>query len=379
MSAVKKLLLVSHNPLLTTGYGRVTAMLATSLAAAGHTVAVLALGYQGESFQQPYRLLPWSTTDAINEIATAIERERPDILLTIGDPWMYERLPTLPQRHRVRWLAYFPVDGYPLPAPWKAWVAAVDVPIVFCEFSRRVVAEATGISPRVIPHGVDIATFAPRDKTIAKARVGVEGKFVVGTVAANQQRKNLPALLQAFADFARDKDDVVLYLHTRITGACWEIDELADRFGIEPKTRASLNLDPLHGVSDDVLATIYNAMDVFVLPTMAEGFGLPIIESQACGVPALVTDFSACSELVPDELCRLRVKTTLIMARNFEQAIVDEAEIVAKLERLYADREELEQLGRKSLAFARQFQWTMACQQFVSLVNSTSEPHIRPV
>jgi glycosyltransferase involved in cell wall biosynthesis len=370
VSAAKRLLLVSHNPLLTTGYGRVAEVLASSLAAAGHQVAVLALGYEGQAFAGPYRLLRWSATEAVDEIAAAIDSERPDVLLTIGDPWMYERVPGFPQRRHVRWLAYFPVDGYPLPAAWRSWVAAVDVPVVFCEFSRRVVTEATAISPRVIHHGVDIATFAPRNKSITKARVGVDGKFVVGTVAANQQRKNLPALFRAFAEFAREKDDVILYLHTRIAGGYWEIDELADRFGIEPKTRATLNLDPLRGVSDDVLATIYNAMDVFVLPTMAEGFGLPIIESQACGVPALVTDFSACSELVPDDLCRLRVKATLIMARNFEQAIVDEADIVAKLERLYADQEELARLGQQSLVFARRFQWAAACEAFGALVNS---------
>src|SRR5258705_13676914 len=78
---------------------------------------------------------------------------------------------------------------------------------------------------------------------------------------------------------------------------------------------------------------------------MAEGFGLPILEAQACGVPALVTDFSACRELAPDEFCRVRVSQTLIMARNFEQAIVDEGELAAKLGRLYADRAERGRLG----------------------------------
>jgi len=370
VSVAKKLLLVSHNPLLTTGYGRVTAVLASALSAAGHDVAVLALGYEGEAFAGSYRLLRWSATEAIGEIAAAIRSDRPDILVTIGDPWMYEQLPALPERRQVRWLAYFPVDGYPLPAVWRRWVASVDVPVVFCEFSRRVGAKASGSSPCVIHHGVDLATFSPRYKAVAKARVGVDGKFVVGTVAANQQRKNLPALFRAFSEFARGKDDVLLYLHSRIAGGYWEIDELADRFGIEPKTRATLNLDPHRGVSDEVLATIYNAMEIFVLPTMAEGFGLPIIESQACGVPALVTDFSACSELVPDDFCRLRVKETLIMARNLEQAIVDEADIVAKLERMYADREELGRLGKTSLAFARQFQWATACEAFAALVSS---------
>jgi glycosyltransferase involved in cell wall biosynthesis len=371
-----KLLLVSHNPRLTTGYGRVTSVLAGALAAAGHEVAVLGLGYAGESHARPYPILPAASLDSI-EIINAITSHHPDVLITIGDPWMFESVPALPARRAVKWLAYFPVDGHPLPSAWANWVRDVDLPVVFAQYTRRVIETATGLTPQVIPHGVDLATFRPLDKAWAKRRVGVDGRFVVGTVAANQQRKNLPALVRAFADFARDKDDVILYLHTQIApGGYWEIDELVRRFGVEPKTRATLNLDPQRGVPDQTLATIYNAFDVFALPTMAEGFGLPILESQACAAPALVTNFSACSELLPEDFCRLRVKDTLIMARNFEQAIVDEADLSAKLARLYQDRTELARLGKTAQAFATQFSWTAVSAQFVECVARVA-PHTR--
>jgi glycosyltransferase involved in cell wall biosynthesis len=305
------------------------------------------------------------------ELAAALERERPEILLTIGDPWMFESVAAMPGRRGVKWVAYFPVDGWPLPTAWGEWVRGVDVPVVFCEFSRRVVEAAIAIRAAVIPHGVETRVFTPSDKEEAKRRVGVGGAFVVGTVAANQQRKNLPALVKAFAEFARGKEDVLLYLHTRVApGGYWDVFDLVRRFDVEAKTRATLNLDPQRGVSDDVLATVYNAFDVFVLPTMAEGFGLPILESQACGVPALVTDFSACPELVSDAFCRLGVKETLIMARNFEQAIVDEADIVRKLEHLYRDRAELARLGAAALAFAREFDWAKVCGRFAGLLSA---------
>jgi glycosyltransferase involved in cell wall biosynthesis len=103
---------------------------------------------------------------------------------------------------------------------------------------------------------------------------------------------------------------------------------------------------------------------------MAEGFGLPILESQACGVPALVTDFSACPELVPDAFCRLRVKETLIMARNFEQAIVDESDVAQKLEHLYRNRDQLARRGTDALNFARAFDWNSICPRFVELLGA---------
>ena len=45
------------------------------------------------------------------------------------------------------------------------------------------------------------------------------------------------------------------------------------------------------------LAEIYNGFDVFCLPTKGEGFGLPIIEAQACGVPVILTNTTSCPEL----------------------------------------------------------------------------------
>jgi glycosyltransferase involved in cell wall biosynthesis len=362
-----KILIASHSPLLTTGYGRVTRTLARALTAAGHDVAVLGFGYENEPHALGHRLLPWAAVEDVAVIGRTIEVERPAMLITIGDPWMFAGVPGSAARRGVKWVAYFPVDGFPLPAEWRRWIAAVDLPVVFCRWTADLVERETGVRPAVVPHGVDTTVFAPADKAAAKARVGVAGRFVVGCVAVNQQRKNLPALVRAFAAFARDKDDATLYLHTQIAGY-WDVEELVRRFGVEPKTRATLNLDPTRGVGDDVLATIYNAMDVFVLPTMAEGFGLPIVESQACGVPALVTDFSSCSELVPEAACRLRVAQTLIMARNFEQAVVDEADVAAKLERLYHDPVGRRRLAARCLAFARGFGWERACEAFVGLL-----------
>lgn len=368
---MRDVLIVSHNPLLTTGYGRVTAVLAEALAAAGDRVTVLGLGYEGEAHERGYRILPWSGDGAGGDVAAAVAGGKPDVLLTIGDPWMFEAVPAVSRAAGCRWLAYFPVDGAPLPGEWVEWVRAADLPVVFAEFSRRVVGEGTGVWPRVIPHGVDTGVFRPGDKGVAKARVGVGGRFVVGTVAANQQRKNLPALVRAFAEFARDKEDAILYLHTQIAaGAYWDIEALVRRFGVEPKTRATLNLDSRRGVPDGTLATVYNAFDVFALPTMGEGFGLPILESQACGVPVLVTDCSACSELVPDGFCRVGVSGTLIMARNVEQAVVDEGELAGKLDQLYRDRRLLDELAGRSAAFARGFGWEGVCGRFVELIRA---------
>lgn len=355
--------------MLTTGYGRVVKHLSRALVDGGHEVTILGLGGDIQPPSEIARVVAWSSVEDQAAIGRSIKSDRPELLITIGDPWMFDSLAQRSSHEGAKWLAYFPVDGRPLPGAWKNWIGATDRAVVFCEWTRELLQREIGLNPTVIPHGVDTSLFSPQVKQRAKVRVGVEGKFVVGCVAANQQRKNLPSLVKGFAAFARNKDDVILYLHTQIDGY-WDLQELVRQFEVEEKTRATLNLDPQKGVNDEILATIYNSFDVFVLPTMAEGFGLPILESQACAVPTLVTDFSACSELVPDPFCRLRVKDTLIMARNFEQAIVDEADITAKLQRLYDDPQWRGALGEQARRFACGYQWADICPKFVDLVES---------
>lgn len=379
-----RILMATDSPLLTTGHGRSARVLADAFHAAGHHVVCLGYGdRRGTPHGRPYRVLPAAAAPDDAAVARALDSEQYDLLFTMGEPWMFPTVGQLPQRARgggVKWLCYFPVDGRPMPAAWADWAAAVDVTVVFSRFGRDVMAEALGPGgrppPRMIYLGVDTAVFRPAgDKAGAKSAVGVAGRFVVGTVAQNRQRKNLPALVRAFAAFARGKDDVVLYLHTPIVGY-WDFDEMTRRLGVADRTRATLGLAAGRGVDDATLATIYNAMDLFVLPTMGEGFGLPLAESQACGVPALATDFSACPELLPDPVQRLAVKDTLVMASNFEQAVVDVDDLAGKLEHFYRRRhDDLPALGRRCRAFvAERFDWSHTCRQFLELLESIGQP-----
>lgn len=351
--------ILSHHPGLTLSYARVAREVGYELERRGHSVTWLGLA--------PPRVSPASHRNALllpgaqTHVALAqwLRAARPNTLLTIGDPWMFNAIPRLVRDADIRWHAYFPVDGRPLPEAWHDWIHDCDRPLVYSQFAADVVEEATGVRPAVAYHGVDLATFTPLDRTEAKRQVGVADHFVVGTVAANQQRKNLPALVDAFARFAHDKPDALLYLHAPLSGT-WDLPELVRQFHVGHKTHFTERYDLNRGVDERELVTIYNSFDVFVLPTMAEGFGLPIVEAQACGVPVLATDYSACPELLPDDFCRLTVLTMLVMNRNLEQAVVDVADIAAKLEALYHDRDRLTQLAHLARTNAANFTW-QAC------------------
>ena len=76
--------------------------------------------------------------------------------------------------------------------------------------------------------------------------------------------------------------------------------DLGQNFGIEQRTCISRLASVGQGVSRAELNQIYNLFDVFALPTAGEGFGLPIIEAMAAGVPVVVL-----GGLAGDRLCRL--------------------------------------------------------------------------
>lgn len=178
-----------------------------------------------------------------------------------------------------------------------------------CQRARRVIAisrstaadlTATfGLSPEridVAVPGVDEAFHPlPRAEIEAfRARAGLPDRFLLylGTL---EPRKNLPLLLRAYAALpASDRSAAPLVL----AGARgWMVDAI-DRALDEHDLRGSVRLPGYVPAQD--LPLWYNAAEALVYPSLFEGFGLPVIEAMACGIPALVADTSSLPEAVGD-------------------------------------------------------------------------------
>ena len=115
-------------------------------------------------------------------------------------------------------------------------------------------------------------------------------------------RKSLPQIIETFAAFRARHPEALLYLHTEITGlyregynlrpllSAFDLDDSAVR--IADQYRYQFDPEPPEHMAD-----VYSSFDVLLNPAMGEGFGLAVLEAQACGVPAIVTDFTAMSEV----------------------------------------------------------------------------------
>jgi glycosyltransferase involved in cell wall biosynthesis len=207
------------------------------------------------------------------------------------------------------------------------------------------------------PHGVDTEIYKPMEQSSAREKSFPKGAFVVGMVAANKgrpSRKGFPQALRAFAKFAESHDNAFLYLHTQIDphiGGGENIPALINHLGIPmDRVRVGDQYAILHNpYSHEDMARIFGALDVLLNPSWGEGFGIPVLEAQACGIPAIVTDFSAMREVCAAGWhVRHQPHWT---ALNSWQAIPDMDDIVSALEECYSlrsyQREKLSKAARQ--------------------------------
>ena len=289
----------SNAPWAATGYGNQTKVFVHRLQAAGHKLGISAFyGLQGGVLNLgEIPVYPKGGTDYGGDVFGAHATYfGADIAISLIDAWVMDAA----MFPGIKWVPWFPVDMEPLPPPVASAVAKAYRRIVFSRFGERMVNDA-GMDCYYVPHGVDTNIYRPYDRGEARKTLGWPGdKFIVGMVAANKDypsRKNWPAALAAFAEFAKTHPTAMLYAHTAaqmgvdIVGIASGLG-LNDRILIVDQYKSMLG-----GISEDVMAMMYSGMDVLLNPANGEGFGIPILEAQACGTPVIVGDWTAMSEI----------------------------------------------------------------------------------
>ncbi len=198
---------------------------------------------------------------------------------------------------------------------------------------------------RMIPYGVDLQTFTPG------AAPSSSTAFKVIYAGQLTQRKGISYLLRGYRKFARH--DSQLTLVGSVVGSDRPLQPYRDFIQhITHQTRP-------------VLAAMYRASDVFVLPTLVEGMGLVVLEAMACGLPVIVTANG------PGDIVRDGIDGFIIPERD-EDALCD------RLERLYRQRDLRIEMGRQAARRAQEFGWSAYTNKVSHVLNElTRSPHTR--
>ena len=297
----------SNAPWAATGYGQQTAAIVPRLVAEGHEVAIAAnYGLHAAPTEwEGLTIFPAGKDRYSNDIANAHHQVwGGDWLITLYDVWPLEQA----YFKGARIASWVPIDHQPAPPEVVSWCRTVRS-VAMSRFGQRMLAEQ-GINAAYIPHSIDTAIFRPTEAMASGKRprdlLNVpHDAFLVGIFAANQgvnpPRKAWPEMFAAASYFLRQHPDAHLYVHTDQTGiGGLDLPLLAQAVGM-PDDRlhwADAYAYASGHISQDDLAALYSACDVRLAPSMGEGFGIPVIEAQACGVPVIVSAFSAQPELV---------------------------------------------------------------------------------
>jgi len=366
---------MSDSPHLPTGYGRLTREILTRIGN-GYKQGVTCLGWFDEACPARERTpLPFSVYSGRQdygkeEVSLMVTKLQPNVVVGAGDIWMLQALGSDQAKPFPR-IAYVPIDSRPIPNSYGVDIGRLGKLVVPSLFGENAVKEEFEVAPVVVPYGVNTALFHPIPDTLSlRDRLCFGDTFIVGTVSRNHFRKNLPCLVKAFARFAEGKKGVALYIHTPIIDQGGIVTDLLDRYKLGGKAFLTRDLQTWRGVDDETLNQIYNLFDVFVLPTMGEGFGLPILEAMACGVPVIATDCSAVTELVQGRGELIRVKEWLtVPPYNVDMAIADVDHLVELLEKLYNDPDLRAEYGRKGREFAEKMTWDRCAEQWAQLLD----------
>lgn len=311
-----------------TGYAKPLRYLFPRLHAAGHDLALAPFyGWGGKIVDTdldgvPLRLYPQARDGYFNDIIGHHAMHfKADAVITLQDVWILDKW----GKRDFRWCPWMPVDTQPVSEAILAQLEGCHTPLVWCEWARTEL-EAHGYKPRVIPFGVDLEMHQPRDREACRKRAGLPDGFLAGMVAANSSepsRKSIPEVLLAWRQWLDAGGHGHLYLHMTATpkgrdghgidmvGLLKTLDlpwSTLDDPDTERHTRASVLFPAAYsmwtgGVDDSELSDIYNALDVLLAPSMAEGFGIPILEAQACGTPVVTLNTTAMPEITWNGVC----------------------------------------------------------------------------
>jgi glycosyltransferase involved in cell wall biosynthesis len=223
------------------------------------------------------------------------------------------------------------------------------------EHSKRDIVRYYGIAPekiRVIPEGVDTRLFHPiRERgLLAEWRIRVLGEDVpfILYVGKPTRRRNLPNLIKAFAQLKRERrlPHKLLLIGTALPGTSYAplVSDLA-------LTRDVVMVP--YAAHDDI-ALAYNAGDVLVYPSEYEGFGMPVLEAMACGMPVIALDNTAFPEFAGGIAWLLPDGAVDTLAR----AIAD----------LLPDAATRERMAREGPRRAAEYDWRLVTRRYLDLM-----------
>lgn len=313
--------LASNSPGAATGYGVQAQYLVEKLLQHGAKVAALSnYGLEGrfDTIKTKHGDVPHYprghslySEDVMGLWAKDFAEKNPKLkpfLLTLYDVWVLNNL-----KYEGEIISWVPLDHITLPPEVAKFLLRSQVtPITMSPHGQRQLSE-NGIESTYIPHAIDTKVFKPTTHFNGKPTrefLGVpEDAFLVSMVQANKangiiHRKALAEQFLAFGLFHKEHPNSYLYIHSepsKVYGG-FDLGRLLKACGLDQSSVIIADSDALRvGYPQEFLAAVYTASDVLLACSYGEGFGVPVVEAQACGTRVITSGFAATEDLAAED------------------------------------------------------------------------------
>ncbi|MBU2025312.1 MAG: glycosyltransferase family 1 protein [Patescibacteria group bacterium] len=235
--------------------------------------------------------------------------------------------------------------------------------ITVSEYSKKEIIKYLNIDPSfitVIKNGAADCFYPVSDQRkiqtkLEQLNINSPYLFYIGGF---EKRKNLDFLLKAFKKMTENYANVLGSRKLVIAGEIWpnkdplvtDVQAVVGDLGLKDKVILT------GAVSNNDLVTLYNGADLFVFPSLYEGFGLPVLEAMACGCPVLASNRTAIPEIGQDAI------------EYFNPDREDE--LIQQLNRLLSDPVITAELSQKGRIRAKSFSWPRAAKKTLEILTS---------
>ena len=404
----KRVLIMGDSPSLNTGYSRVGRFVANTLHGSGK-YEVRYLPSNADNPQSDNRIdcfqYQFDLGDRYNvgRITAVIQEYMPALVIIFGEFAYVAYVGNVCRELGTKSLYYFPIEGKDFPpdrvylpgghVDYRQVLSKFHYVLAYSEFGKTEIHKLMpGLVTDIMPHQVNLKTFRPLDKEacyriylpnlLEDPNIGYDKIFLVGAVYRNMRRKGVDLLLRGFASFLERHEDkaykqafLFLVMDPKDVYG-YNLKNLIDNYGLQGRVILHPVIAGKAGPPDNVLCEIYNMFDVHCCPFRGEGFGIPIVESLACGVRTVCTNF-ATPAIFGKGVCDFvePVDFEPVPSTNCHWAVVLPDDIAYSLNVVYRDKS-TKQEYKAGVECAKQFAEPVVAAQWLELLDDMDLPQV---
>jgi glycosyltransferase involved in cell wall biosynthesis len=241
-------------------------------------------------------------------------------------------------------------------------VQAVNQVITVSEFSKKEIVRHLNIEApkiKVIKNGVGEEFLGRNERKmkndLKKYSIDYPYLFYLGGL---EKRKNVELLLRAFQKLALNYPNILENRKLIIGAKPWKEKTplITDILGLIKFLNLEDQVDVISEIEDEEKPSFYSNADLFIFPSIYEGFGLPVLEAMTAGCPVLASNASAIPEVGKDSI--------------FYFNPLREDELIQQMIYILSNSDKREEFAKKALKTAQEFSWKKAAEQTLELITN---------